>query len=756
MTRSILSSGVMIASTKMSPRAANRLDFVATTIFLIQTVVLLGSLLHHVPVSASIDCSDGTIACLDGSACYSDSDRCDKVPDCPDFSDERNCTISCSEDEFYCVADDECFPNSYKCDGGSDCSDDSDEVECGNVTCSLDSEFMCLADKKCIVGTLRCDGMPHCHDNSDEMDCDSEEPEPSQCDPDQSFDCTGDGTHCIQLQKRCDSHEDCPNGEDETDALCSSNSSDSRCSIQNGGCSHTCFGTEHGFHCSCPEGFQLMFDHKTCEDIDECDGHACSHDCNNLEGSYECLCYEGYRLAEDFHACLADGEEPELWATNGSNLVQYSLHSGDRKITNLGGMPHSVVYDRKNEKIFWIDSQNKAIYWSNKDAAGPAEVLIDTLIEVPAALAYDWVHQNLYWADAGPHTRHTKIEVVTLGGEHRWRTVVVSPPEVDKPKFMVVDPRKDQGYLYWAQGTAVPVIRRAGLDGSEPETIVSTDLGNVHGLTLDLVQERLLWVDSRLNIIASLGLHDLGREVLKTFVEYPKHPIGIGVFEDFVYWADIEAKSIQKLDVFRPATTTTILEHLTNPHSIEIYHKLKQPEDESYCGNNNGGCSHICLPSPQYAQSDCVCPMSTDKTKHYVVDPDNSSSCQLVDGAFFSPTTARPNTTSLTLGESTRPQMNSINPKSFIFSTPSAGGGLNTPPSADSSTLGQSGSDGESDNMWVYIGVAGAVGLLLILVLSIVGYKLYARHVSKNLHFDNPVFEQKPLRNSERQADSRA
>src|SRR6218665_757972 len=68
--------------------------------------------------------------------------------------------------------------------------------------------------------------------------------------------------------------------------------------------------------------------------------------------------------------------------------------------------------------------------------------------------------------------------------------------------------------------------------------------------------------------------------------------------------------------------------------------------------------------------------------------------------------------------------MNSINPKSFIFSTPSAGGGLNTPPSADSSTLGQSGSDGESDNMWVYIGVAGAVGLLLILVLSIVSVPL--------------------------------
>lgn len=37
-----------------------------------------------------------------------------------------------------------------------------------------------------------------------------------------------------------------------------------------------------------------------------------------------------------------------------------------------------------------------------------------------------------------------------------------------------------------------------------------------------------------------------------------------------------------------------------------------------------------------------------------------------------------------------------------------------------------------------------------------IGYKLYSRHVAKNLHFDNPVFEQKPLRTSVRQADSRA
>lgn len=68
--------------------------------------------------------------------------------------------------------------------------------------------------------------------------------------------------------------------------------------------------------------------------------------------------------------------------------------------------------------------------------------------DVPAALTYDWVHDNLYWADAG---HHVKIEVVTL--EHKWRTVIVRSPEVDHPKTLIVDPRWDEGFgfLLWFQ-----------------------------------------------------------------------------------------------------------------------------------------------------------------------------------------------------------------------------------------------------------------------------------------------------------------
>lgn len=50
--------------------------------------------------------------------------------------------------------------------------------------------------------------------------------EPSGCDTETRFDCLQDGTHCIPLDMVCDGHEDCRNGEDESDPSCEINSSE--------------------------------------------------------------------------------------------------------------------------------------------------------------------------------------------------------------------------------------------------------------------------------------------------------------------------------------------------------------------------------------------------------------------------------------------------------------------------------------------------------------------------------------------------
>ncbi|KAG8548110.1 hypothetical protein GDO81_026626 [Engystomops pustulosus] len=77
------------------------------------------------------------------------------------------------------------------------------------------------------------------------------------------------------------------------------------CAVNNGGCDRTCRDTSTGVRCSCPVGFTLQFDGKTCKDIDECQSNngGCDHFCRNTIGSFDCSCKAGYKLLTDEKSC---------------------------------------------------------------------------------------------------------------------------------------------------------------------------------------------------------------------------------------------------------------------------------------------------------------------------------------------------------------------------------------------------------------------------------------------------------------------
>ncbi|XP_045413441.1 signal peptide, CUB and EGF-like domain-containing protein 2 isoform X4 [Lemur catta] len=77
------------------------------------------------------------------------------------------------------------------------------------------------------------------------------------------------------------------------------------CAVNNGGCDRTCKDTSTGVHCSCPIGFTLQLDGKTCKDIDECQTHngGCDHFCKNTVGSFDCSCKKGFKLLTDEKSC---------------------------------------------------------------------------------------------------------------------------------------------------------------------------------------------------------------------------------------------------------------------------------------------------------------------------------------------------------------------------------------------------------------------------------------------------------------------
>uniref|UniRef100_A0A665VX94 Signal peptide, CUB and EGF-like domain-containing protein 3 n=1 Tax=Echeneis naucrates TaxID=173247 RepID=A0A665VX94_ECHNA len=82
-------------------------------------------------------------------------------------------------------------------------------------------------------------------------------------------------------------------------------STEETCAVNNGGCDCTCKDTSTGVRCSCPIGFTLQPDGKTCKDIDECELHngGCDHFCRNTIGSFECNCRKGFKLLTDERSC---------------------------------------------------------------------------------------------------------------------------------------------------------------------------------------------------------------------------------------------------------------------------------------------------------------------------------------------------------------------------------------------------------------------------------------------------------------------
>ncbi|KAK7092485.1 hypothetical protein V1264_008223 [Littorina saxatilis] len=61
-------------------------------------------------------------------------------------------------------------------------------------------------------------------------------------------------------------------------------------------CEVTCNNTAGSYQCSCPDGYRLTNNLRSCADINECaeKSHNCQQICNNTDGGYSCLCEKGY------------------------------------------------------------------------------------------------------------------------------------------------------------------------------------------------------------------------------------------------------------------------------------------------------------------------------------------------------------------------------------------------------------------------------------------------------------------------------
>jgi len=95
------------------------------------------------------------------------------------------------------------------------------------------------------------------------------------------------------------------------------------CQTENGGCHYQCIDTQGSFYCTCPGGFNLAFDQKGCEDVNECNNFPCGgNQCVNTYGGYYCLSNGVVASGGSFAALTADAAV--LGASNTAGLVSTS------------------------------------------------------------------------------------------------------------------------------------------------------------------------------------------------------------------------------------------------------------------------------------------------------------------------------------------------------------------------------------------------------------------------------------------------
>lgn len=187
--------------------------------------------------------------------------------------------------------------------------------------------------------------------------------------------------------------------------------------------------------------------------------------------------------------------------------------------------------------------------------------------------------------------------------------------------------------MYWTDWGDKSMIGKSAMDGSNVEVFVDKDIKWPNGLALDWPNNRLYWVEAKQHKLESIRLDGRDRRVV--LEEFIRHPFGIAVFQDKIYWSDWDTSDIKSCDKFtgkhlnvevvnrqiygKYLNFLPVLCKLSLTYSdladIDIYHSALLPQSNHSCMNHS--CSHICFLAKNNTYS-CACPadMLLDVDKH--------------------------------------------------------------------------------------------------------------------------------------------
>jgi len=220
-------------------------------------------------------------------------------------------------------------------------------------------------------------------------------------------------------------------------------------------------------------------------------------------------------------------------------------------------------------RVYWADSGADKVQRANPNGTNVQDLATTGLLTT-AAVAVDSVGGKIYWTDAATN----KIERANLDGSSREDVVTIADGVVI-PLGITVD--SDAGKIYWTQALSPtqPLfgrIRRANLDGSGTEDLVTTGLSSPRGISVDPARGKVYWVDSVAGKVQRANLDGSGVEDLVIAASIPGLFLPQGIAVDPVggkiYWTDRNGFKIRRANL--DGTGVEVIASAFTPDRIAI------------------------------------------------------------------------------------------------------------------------------------------------------------------------------------------
>lgn len=187
--------------------------------------------------------------------------------------------------------------------------------------------------------------------------------------------------------------------------------------------------------------------------------------------------------------------------------------------------PHDIALDVKGGKMYWV--QGHKICCAYLDGTDIRNLVSG--LNYPRGIALNVQENKIYWTEGSPKTSKTRM--VLFGREH------------------------------WTEGSPETAkIRRADLDGTNVQDIVTSGLDYPDGIALDVKSGKIYWTQYLTNSLEKIHINSLGKircadldgtnvQNLVTGLGRPED-LALDVAGDKIYWIDTERNKVQRSNLY--------------------------------------------------------------------------------------------------------------------------------------------------------------------------------------------------------------